>query len=239
MASNTALSVDSAWNSVALEERLELVSKCQADGFIAALTFTFMMGSVAYGFDRIYLLLGSLFGAMIIMPMFSSHSWRKGKPALILSYLAARSMARRYGYTSNISDLDVVLMFKGEMSQEFLREEDRLNQMVGKGMELDQVAQSKLSVWICLLRGGVVLLAERAGGAKLEYSTPIGREMICTILKDEEGNPTGEISIVGIAHSKGKKVTLSSRFPAAFYVFERQLKRLIEESPDPKTLTNF
>jgi len=236
MARSAALSEENAWNSVALEERLELVSKCQADGLIAALGFTFMMGAVAYGFDKIYLLLGSVFGALIIMPMFSSYSWRKGKPALILNYLAARSMARRYGYTSNISELDVVLIFKGETSQEFLNEAEQLDHLIGKHEDIDEGQQPKVPVWVCLLRGGVVLLAESQGGAKLLYSSPIGTEMVCATVRDEEGNPTGEISIVGIAHAKGKKVTISSRFPAAFYVFERQLQRLIFESPDPKTL---
>ena len=239
MAKSAALSEENAWNSVALEERLELVSKCQADGLIAALAFTFMMGAVAYGFDKIYLLFGSLFGAMIIMPMFSSYSWRKGKPALILNYLAARSMARRYGYTSNISELDVVLMFKGETKQEFLNETEQLDHLVGKGEDLDDVSDERMPVWVCLLRGGVVLIAEHAGGAKLVYASPIGRDMVCSVQRDEEGNPTGELSIVGIAHAKGRRVTVSSRFPAAFYVFERQLQRLIAESPDPKTLVKY
>jgi hypothetical protein len=239
MARSAGLSEENAWNSVALEERLELVSKCQADGLLAALAFTFMMGACAYGFDKIYLLLGSLFGAAIIMPMFSSYSWRKGKPALILNYLAARSMARRYGYTCNISDLDVVLIFKGETKQEFLDESAQLDHMVGKGEEMEDAAEGLLPVWVCLLRGGVVLIAEHAGGAKLVYSSPIGRDMVCSPVRDEEGNPTGEISIVGIAHAKGRKVTLASRFPAAFYVFERQLQRLIAESPDPKTLVKY
>ena len=239
MARSTALSVENAWNSVALEERLELVSRCQANGLIAAIAFTFMMGAVAYGFDKIYLLLGSVFGAMIIMPMFSSYSWRKGKPALILNYLAARSMARRYGYSTNISDLDVVLIFKGETSQEYLNEAEQLDHLVGKGEDVDGALEEKIPVWVCLLRGGVVLISESQGGAKLVYTSPIGREMVCSQVRDEDGNPTGEVTIVGIAHAKGRRVTVSSRFPAAFYVFERQLQRLIVESPDPKTQVKY
>jgi hypothetical protein len=130
-------------------------------------------------------------------------------------------------------------MFKGYVMQEFLTEDAKLNQMIGKDVDVDQAVTENLPVWVCLLRGGIILLSERDGGAKLEYSTPIGREMSVTQLRDEDGNLTGEISIVGIAHARGKKVTLSSRFPGAFYVFERQLARLIVESPDPKTLAKY
>jgi hypothetical protein len=239
VAGSSSLSVDAAWNSVALEERLELVSKCQADGLIAALGFTLMMGSAAYGFDKIYILLGSILGAMIIMPMFSSYSWRRGKPALILSYLAARSMARRYAYGANIVDFDVVLIFKGEMTQKSVNEDEELDQLVGKGVDLDNIDTKAIPVWICLMRGGVVLMSEKLGGARLEFCTPIGQDLVCQPTQDGDGNPTGALTINGISSARGRSVTVSSRFPAAFYVFERQLNRLIEEAPDTRALNGY
>lgn len=234
MARGSALSISHAWNSVALEERLELVSKCQADGIIASLVFAFMMGAVAYGFDKFFLLTVAIAGAILIMPMFSSYSWRKGKPALILQYLAARSIARRYAYGFNVSDLDIVLIFRGEMLEQFVSDEEEFAYRSTQEVDLEHSSARNIPVWVCLMRGGLVLMSEKAGGAKLEFVTSIVREMSCEPTVTEEGVPTGAISVSGTGPSKGRRVSVSSRYPGAMYVFEKHLRRLIEEAPDQK-----
>ncbi len=234
MAKSAALSVQHAWNSVALEERLELVSKCQADGLLAALTFTFMMGAVAYGFDKIYLLLGALLAATLIMPMFSSHTWRRGKPALILQYLAARSIARRYAYGFGITDLDIVLIFRGTMARQFITPEDEMAYMSNEDVELDTQTQGDKQVWICLMRAGLVLLSEKNGGAKMEFCSQIAQDTVCHQMRDENGQLTGALTVTGSGQAKGRKVVLSSRHAGAMYVFEKQLLRLVQEAPDSR-----
>lgn len=234
MSKSTSLSVQNAWNSVALEERLELVSRCQANGLVAGLTFALMMGAVAYGFDKFPLLLVAFGGALLVHPMFASYTWRKAKPAIILQYLAARSMARRYAYGIGIGDLDIILIFRGEMLNQFKNEEEELEFLSRQDVDLDNPNEAVIPVWICLMRGGLALLSERQGGAKLEFLTPLTRENPCKAGVDADGTPSGLLTVGGVGQAKGKSVGIRSRYPAAMYVFERQLKRLIEEAPDQK-----
>ena len=237
MAARTeSLSVQNAWNSVALEERLELVSRCQANGLLGSLTFMVMIGAVAYGFDAFYMLALALGGALIVHPMFSSYTWRREKPALILQYLAARSICRRYAYGFSIGDLDIVLLFKGEMEKLFVSEEEELAHLSNQEVTLDTSTGNTIPVWVCLLRGGVAMISEKRGGAKLEFITPIGRDLSLKTSTDRDGNATGVLKITGCGPSKNKSVALRSRYPAAMYVFEKQLQRLVEEAPDPRSL---
>lgn len=236
MARSESLSVQNAWNSVSLEERLELVSRCQANGLFGSLTFMVMIGAVAYGFDAFYMLALALGGALIVHPMFSSYTWRREKPALILQYLAARSICRRYAYGFNISDLDIILLFKGEMEKLFISEEEQLDHLTHQDVTLDTPAGNVIPVWVCLLHGGVVMISEKRGGAKLEFVTPISRDLSLRASTDREGNSTGVLKITGCGPSKSKSVALTSRYPAAMYVFEKQLQRLVEEAPDPRSL---
>jgi hypothetical protein len=236
MGKPTSLSVQNAWNSVALEERLELISRCQANGLVAALTFALMMGSVAYGYDKFYLLTVALGGALLVHPMFSSYTWRRAKPALIMQYLAVRSMARRYAYGFSFNDLDVVIIFRGEMVPQFANEEAEMDYLSKQAVDLEHGINDPIQVWICLMRGGLVLLSERVGGAKLEFITPIARDVVARQSSDPDGNATGTLSISGVGPSKGKSVMIRSRYPAAMYVFERQIQRLIVEAPETITI---
>ena len=74
--STGTLNINNAWNAVALEERLELISKAQAQGTVAAVASFFLMGAIAYGFDQIWLLAAGAISAFLAFPLFANHRWR-------------------------------------------------------------------------------------------------------------------------------------------------------------------
>ncbi|MFN8388663.1 MAG: hypothetical protein U0136_00060 [Bdellovibrionota bacterium] len=231
--SSVALSVDHAWNAVALEERLELLSRAHAHGILAGVASILLLGTIAYGFDEIYILAGGFLAAFFMVPMFMSYSWRRGKPAMILAYLAVRTVARRYAYGYNLSDLDIVLIYRGTMTEIYHdREEEELIRQ-RQQVDFTSTVESEKAVWICLLRGAVVILSEREGGAKLEFLSPITNEVVVRRRRPDEDVSDAAMVIEGAAGAKGKIIALDSRSTGAQYVFERQLGRLIAEYKPP------
>ncbi|MCB0358789.1 MAG: hypothetical protein KDD44_04115 [Bdellovibrionales bacterium] len=230
MSQDSSLTIHNAWNSVALEERLELISRSKAVGCVAGAGFLLLVGSIAYGLDEIWLLAGGALGSVFVMQLFASYAWRRGKPELILKYLAARSVARRYAYGYNILDLDVVLIFRGKAEEEYI---DREEEEIVKGLEdveFGTTMRDKKSVWICLMRGALVLLSERGGGARLEYLTPLTEEVLVSDEVVEDGVTYRKILVEGAGPAKNKILTITSDYPGALYVLARQLERLIAES---------
>lgn len=232
MAEASAFSIDRAWNAVALEERLELVNRAHATGILAGAMSLLLMGTIGYGFDQIWLLLAGLGVSFFITPMFTSYSWRRYKPQLILAYLAVRTVARRYAYGCNIVDLDTVLIFRGFMEQRFANATEEALFRQEQGVDIDESSpQEKKSVWIALLRGGVVLLSERPGGAKLEFASAITAEFVCKKIEPKDDRESVEILLTGATgQSRGRTVAISSKYPAALYVFEKHLSRLVLEA---------
>lgn len=232
-----AFSVDDAWNTVALEERLDLLSRAHAHGIMAGLASFALLGTIAYGFDQIYVLAGGFVAAFFMVPMFTSYSWRRGKPALILAYLAARTVSRRYAYGHNLSDLDIVLIYRGVMREIF---SDRVaEEMTRQRQDVDFDAPENIgykNVWICLLRGAIVILSERSGGAKLEFIAPVTNEVEVQKAPAEEGLSDGAVIVEGVQMSKGRRIILDSTSSGAQYVFERQLQRLIAEYRPPVSM---
>ena len=88
------------------------------------------------------------------------------------------------------------------------------------------------------MRGGLVILSEKRGGAKLEFVSMISHEMECRKPNAREikiDNPPEDCVVVtGTGLTKGRRVYITSQFPAALYVIERRLSRLIWEMSDAK-----
>lgn len=228
--SSGTLNINNAWNAVALEERLELISKAQAQGTVAAIASFFLMGSVAYGFDQIWLLTAGAITAFLAFPFFANHRWRHGKPELILSYLAVRTVARRYAFGYRIPELDIILIFRGQLKQVFRTKEEEELYRQQQDVDFSTSRADIKDVWICLLRGGVVILSEKTGGAKLEFITNISSRVICR--KPTANEDISPDSVVVSYEQSGlhRTVAVTSKYPAALYVFEKQLSRLIEHA---------
>lgn len=231
MAKATALSIEDAWNSVALEERLELVANCQAKGVTAALCFALYMSAIAYGFDQIVMLAFAAAGALLVCPAYAAKKWREYKPALIIKYLAAHSVCRRYAYGLKFPSYSLVLLFRAELNEEFASSEVESFYLKQRSKELGHeiLEYQPIPVWVALLRGGVVIISEQRGGAKLEYASSISG--ISEVVLEEDPKQLGSqiVRMTSTGISKNRKVWLTSRYPGGLYVFERHLNRLYFE----------
>jgi hypothetical protein len=228
-----SLSIDRAWNGVALEERISLISKAQAEGLSAAVTFSALIGSIAYGFDAIWLFFGGIIASIVIIPLFSSYSWRRSKPEAILKQLAVRSMSRRYAFGIGVPELDISLIFRGYLQEVFDSEEDEILKRSNEVIDIESAPQEERAVWIALLKGAVVILSERAGGAKLEFITALTSEVRC-FDADEAKDGMRVVTVTGGGNHKGRKVNLWTPYPGALYVFERQLNHFVAENKNTR-----
>lgn len=221
-------SIELAWQAVSLEERLELISKSQASGIIASIACIMTMGAIGYGLDQIYFLVAGFASCTFIFPLFSSYCWRRGKPALILAYLAVRAVGRRYAYAFNVPDIDIVLIYRGVMKQHFRDEEEEEYARQTLTVGVDTSIGAPKDVWIMLMRGGLLLLSEEPGGAKLEFLSHISHESIVAP-SDDPDMPEGTLQIRGVGSSKGQEILLGSRYPGAHFVFTKQLEYIVQE----------
>lgn len=228
--SNNLISIDQAWQSVSLEERLELISRAQASGLMATMATMFLIGCMAYGFDKIWLLAVGVAASSFVYPLFSSFSWRTEKPALILAYLAVRTVARRYAFAYNVPDLDIVFIYRAEIRELF---RDKAAEELARqelDVEIDTPVEATKTVWVVLMRGGVVFLSERQGGAKMEFLSHINNESLLRKPLASENPPDDQTLVLeGVGPTKGRVLMISSRYPAAHYVFEKKILALIEE----------
>lgn len=227
----SALSINYAWNSVPVEERLDILSKAHASGLMAGIGSMLVMGTIGYGFDNIWVLATGIGLGFFLVPMFSSYSWRRNKPAAILAYLAARAVSRRYAYGHDCTDLEVVLIYRGEFKELFdNREEEELER---QRLDMSANIYRKKTVWISLLRGAIVVLSERKGGAKLEFYSPITNDVKVRKATANEDISDSAVIIEGIGNAEGRTILLDSPSRGAQYVFEKQLGRLIYNYRSP------
>ncbi len=224
-----SLVIENIWNSVALAERIELISKSQASGILAATISIFVVSSIGYGLDNIWFLLVALASGFFIFPLFSSQTWRNGKPSMILAYLAVRTVARRYAHGFNLPNIDIVLIYRGQFEEIFDSREDEELHMQSQSISFDnqESMNRKKDVWIILLRSGILLLSEKRGGAKLEFVTPIQSDTTIDYNQAEK-NPTYRINGSGI--NKGRNILLSSKYQAAHYVFLKRFQTIAYEA---------
>lgn len=225
-----SLVIDEIWQSVSLEERLELISKSHASGFLASCLTLFIMGSIAYGLDKIWLLAVAVGFAFFTFPLFSSQTWRTGKPSLILAYLAVRTVARRYAYAFDLTNIDIILIYRGHMKAVIDSKEDEYQQQKNS-TEFDSNFEEYTPVWIVLMRGGIIIMSERIGGAKLEFITPILHDTRLEGIEDENLSTREVGSIIhGSGVNKGKSVVLKTNYKGAHYVFTKKVEQLVFEA---------
>lgn len=231
MARNAALSVDDAWNTVALEERLELLTRSKAEGVTFAIGLSFLIGAIAYGYDNLSLLAAGIALSFLTAPVVSNSAWRRRKPELILSYLAARSIARRYAFGYKLRPIEISLIFRGFMEDRYASAEEEALSRQGESVDFESDTQRRKEVWVCLLQGGIVILSERIGGARLEFISPITANTGCRRNETE----TVSVEIKGDGPARGRTVSITSSYPGALYVFEQKFLRLIEQAKEVKT----
>lgn len=228
--SSGSLAIDEIWQSVSLEERLELISRSHASGFLSATFTVFILGSVAYGLDKIWLLAVAFGFAFFTFPLFSSHTWRTGKPSLILAYLAVRTVARRYAYAFDLTNIDIILIYRGQM-KEIIESTEEQYQRQKNQVDYGSQYNDYTPVWIVLMRSGVIIMSERTGGAKLEFLTPILHDTRLEEYEDEDFSSREVGSLLhGSGANKGRSVILKTNYKGAHYVFSKRFDQLVGEA---------
>ncbi len=231
-----ALRVEEAWNGVSVEERFELVARAKAHAFIVALAASFLFGAIAYGFDNIWLLCIALVVGSISMSISGGKFWRRHKSELILTYLAVRSVSRRYAYAYKIPAIDIILIFRGQIERLYSSEEEKVLARERENVGFDTISKQTNPVWICLLRGAVLVLSERPGGAKLEYIAPINPNLNIRRQNEKEGTTTPTAGIIISGVNNQIDILVTSPYKGALYVFEKRLARLIYDVVSQKDL---
>lgn len=224
------LNSDEAWRQIPVEEKLEIMAKAHAKGLYSAALLVVVGATCAAALQQVWLLWTSLLGAPLAFQFSSGKAWRDMKPALMLRYLAARSAARRYAYAARSKALNLTLLFRGFLEPDFSEQdiEGKLSAMA------DDVHQTE--VWIALFEDTIVMMSEQRGGAALEFSHPVNSRLAITSNDDGGYSANKELRFVyKDRDDRQHRFKLTSSFPAALVVFERQYQALLQKSKSQLT----
>lgn len=143
---------DEVWRSIPPEEKFSYMAKAHAGGVVASIYGMVLAITFALVFQSWMLVYLSCFLIPAVFQIVSYHRWRKLKPELILSYLAARSVARRFAFKNNAKDFSVLLLFRAELREMSEKDESEVKKSV---------------CWIALFHSLAVIFKESKAGANL------------------------------------------------------------------------
>ncbi len=217
------------WRQIPPEEKFDLIARAHSLGVLACLV-TFLVGcTLAVGLKQSWLMWGSLIMTPFVFQFFSGRAWRGIRPNLMLEYLAARSAARRYAFTTRAKDLTLNFIFRGTIERQFEDDEAEL-----KALEAAIENTTQTQVWVALFKDAIVMMSEMPGGAKIEFAHLLNDKLV---IEGRSSSDRGEYSVgreVFLSYSDRKpgpqKVKLTSRYPAALVVFEKKIQKLINEN---------
>ena len=222
------------WRQIPPEEKFELMARAHSQGMFSAVGAIIVGATLAVGLHISWLLWVSILISPVIFQGTASKSWRSIKPRVILEYLAARSAARRFAFSLNSSKLTVASMVRGHF-EEVYKSESRTEQL-----EAEFEDQKEKDVWIALFHDALVVISEQAGGAKLELG-----QLLVKNIEVSGDSPSGQGEYANdrevhlrITGNSGivRNCKLTSRYPAALVVFEKQIQSLIKEAQSQKEL---
>ena len=217
------------WRTIPPEEKLETMSRAHANGTFTALIGIIIASTLAVGLRQPWLLWTSIIVSPLLFQAAAGKAWRALRPRMMLEYLAARAAARRYAFAVNSNDMGVNLMLKAELQH--IYENENL------GLAINSMMQSihETSVWVTLFNDALIILSEKRGGAHCEFAALTNDKLS---VEAKNGNEESEYTndkelILTVAPDKkyaGRKIKLTSRYPAALVVFEKKLLKAIDLS---------
>lgn len=209
------------WRQIPPEEKFGLMSKAHARATWAILITIFAAASLAIGFQEISIFWGAFIVSPLIFQLAASRSWRGLKPRLMLEYLAARSAARRYAFTCDARDLTLRLIFKGMVEEQYDKEH------LSEALEAMVENTKRAEVWVALFGDAVVMMSEHKGGARAKLSHLLNEKLQIESV-GEDYSSERQLILSSTEKNRGDepKLKLTSRYPAALLVFEKQIKTL-------------
>lgn len=223
------LSSDEIWRQIPPEEKFELLAKSQASGIQGALVLIITLATIAVGLKIKWLLWASFICSPLVYQFAAGKAWRKIKPGVMLEYLAARSVARRFAYISKAADLTPQVIFRAAVTEELNDSQNAINEAI----QAIEKANERSLMWISLLNSAVVAFFEAPQGARLEFVSLINEQVKIEgrNLDESDGDYSAnrELLLTIYADSpKERKYRITSPYPAALVVFEKRLIQLKE-----------
>ena len=216
------LQAEEIWRQIAPEEKFELMAEAQASGLMASLMCIGVACTVAIGLKLNFLIWGALLTSPLIFQFAAAKRWRSAKPRAMLQYLAVRSAARRYAFQKKARDLGINFIIRGSIEQE--RDP---NDEIADAFAIIENNMREAEQWVVLLNDTVVVLSEQAGGARLEFGALLNEKL------EIEPGGAAEYSNdrwvkLKLTNARGGQTTfkITSRYPAAFIVFEKRIQAL-------------
>ena len=220
---------DEVWRRISPEETLEVLAKTHAHSFTDTSLFLLIAITIAVGLKHSFLRWVALLLSPLVFQFSAGRRWRRLRPRAILQYLAARSAARRFAFSMNSRDLNILLLFKGTLTTEIGRE--------GSLPSFDEASENvrEAAVWVALLSDAVVMLSEGDKGANLEMGRVLDDKMDIAVESADGSSNYSSSRKVHFAYRDTKKridvkCTLTSQYPAALIVFEKKLLEAYEEA---------
>lgn len=229
-----AIDATELWRQVPPEEKFELMSRSHAKGIWAAFIVILLGSTLAVGFKADSLMWSSFLISPVVFQLAAGKAWRNLRPAVMLEYLAVRSAARRYAFSNNAKDLSLELVFRATAHEVVDEENGR------QALELAFAKRDHESVWITLFKDSLILISECAGGAELRFAHLIDERLHIEGYSPESGSEYGtdrQVTITAIPKGAvkgkgaeaGRRIRLTSKYPAALVVFEKRLAQLLED----------
>ena len=216
---------EQAWRLISPEEKFEVIAQSQAVGIQWAVSLILLGGTLAVSFQTPALFWGSLVTAPIIFQFATSRRWRTLRPALLLQFLAARSVTRRYAYAIKSAYLEHTMLFRAALTHV---EESKAE---GPGLEAKHNPFANMPVWVALFPDAVVIISEKKGGATLEFGHVINKRFsLETVAADDEEYSqqlTLFLNYDDITYGQ-MRIKLESRYPASINAFGKQLQQIID-----------
>jgi hypothetical protein len=217
------------WNMVPPEEKLELLAKSHVSGIYTSVILCAVCFTLAIAFKAQWLVWGSLCLSPLVFQSGAAKAWRGLKPKVLLEYLAARSVARRFAYAANAQALDVELLFRGKVME--LREGETPD--LSEAIDSIEKNNREAIAWIGLLRDSIVAFKEGPGGGTLQFVSITDRRL--EVSGKNSDNSKAEYSSkreVFIKFTKGfgksASYRITSEYPVALNAFEKKLAIRLE-----------
>ena len=226
-----ALDISDIWRNVPPEEKFEMMAHAQSRGIFAAFIVILIASTMAVCFQAPWLMWGSFILAPFIFQFATGKAWRDHRPKVLLEYLAARAVTRRYAFAVAAKDLGLKLIFKGSLEEEFT--DSNIQNAMASGFS----QQTRIDVWVTLFNDAVVIISERLGGARCELATPFNDKLVVESLNESKNEySSGKTVILTLTDRTlvKRRFRLTSRYPAALLVFEKELQQLLHSAADQR-----
>ncbi len=219
------------WNVVPPEEKLQLLARSQVSGIYSCVMLCAVCFTLAIALKLQWLIWLSLMASPLVFQTGAARAWRSLKPRVLLEYLAARSVARRFAYAASAQGLEVELLFRGRVTEISGDETANLSEAIAS----IENSSREANVWIGLLRDAIVAFREGNTGGTLEFVTITDRRIEVkgknTDDSQKEYSSNREVYLtVNKQFGKQSSYRITSDYPVALNVLEKKLQSRIESS---------